>query len=324
MGNRKKKIAVIGETENFELTHDTYHSLMKLVPHAEGPGVDIELILTGTPPKDLECLPCDRVVVYPDITGSNELDKNLAALEHWGASASPSLIVVSTSCADRLVPALACRWGGPGFLSCDEINYQREDDELMISKSVYGGNALAHFILDELTVISFNCSGNSSVVLPGGSPEIHIENYHGLFHLGSPLKSEREYFQTQDLTKADFVIVCGRGVGSKAVVEKVVQWAESMGAVVGGTKKVIDQGWLPVHKLIGQTGNVISPSTCLVIGASGATPFINGILGSDKIIAVNSDSEARIFDYADVGVVEEANQIIADLIDGIKPQAGFK
>jgi electron transfer flavoprotein alpha subunit len=309
------RIAIVGELDKNGLSHKTYDSILKVENLLlEKDKLEIDLILIDSNDNNLDALPCNRVFIYNQLTGDNRIDKTVKVIEHYYHNNNPSLVIVAlNNNVDSIIPKTVIKINTDrnqnkiitGFLCCDHISFDESINKVIVSKPVYGGNVMAHYSIERNAILSFKYPVKSKEKLKLNNPDIYYVDYKNHFDNLHINKIEMQYIEAEGLEDSDFVVVCGKGVGSKKSVEEITEWATSIGAVIGGTKKVIDHGWLPIHQLIGQTGHTISPKTCLVIGASGATPFINGIIGSEKIIAINNDRNARIFDYADIGIVED-------------------
>jgi electron transfer flavoprotein alpha subunit len=125
------------------------------------------------------------------------------------------------------------------------------------------------------------------------------------------------------LDEAPVVISGGRGLGDPSNFELLEQLASAIGnASVGATRAVVDAGWVPYAMQIGQTGITVKPSVYLAIGISGATQHVVGMKGAKRIVAVNKDEEAPIFQIADLGIVGDALKLLPALIDEVKARKG--
>jgi electron transfer flavoprotein alpha subunit len=125
------------------------------------------------------------------------------------------------------------------------------------------------------------------------------------------------------LSEAPVVISGGRGLQDPANFELLEQLANAIGnAAVGATRAVVDAGWVPYAHQIGQTGITVKPGVYLAFGISGATQHIVGMKGAQRIVAVNKDEEAPIFQIADLGVVGDALKVLPKLIEEIKSRRG--
>jgi electron transfer flavoprotein alpha subunit len=123
--------------------------------------------------------------------------------------------------------------------------------------------------------------------------------------------------RTLGLEEADRIICGGRGVGKQAFA-LIHQLADALNGSMGGTRPVIDWGVLPYERQIGQTGIEVFPSLLMTFGVSGANEFTVGIEGSKLVIAVNTDQKARIFKFADLGIISDLHKIIPLMIEQIK------
>lgn len=130
-----------------------------------------------------------------------------------------------------------------------------------------------------------------------------------------------EVIQTEgpELEDASIVIAGGRGLGSKENYEKlVVGAADLLGAASGASRAIVDAGWVPYSKQVGQTGKTVKPDVYFACGVSGATQHLVGMKGSKNIIAINTDDQAPIFSVADLGIVGDVNVVLPDLIEKLK------
>lgn len=110
---------------------------------------------------------------------------------------------------------------------------------------------------------------------------------------------------------AETVVVGGRGTESEESFKLLKEFADSLDAAIGGTRPLVDTGFIPFEHQIGQTGYTIRPRICLSFGVSGAIQHTEGIKDTKLMIAVNKDEEAPIFNIADYGIVGDLNEILA-------------
>ncbi len=121
-----------------------------------------------------------------------------------------------------------------------------------------------------------------------------------------------------DITKAEFLLSVGRGIGSKDEIPAYEELADTLRAVLSGSRPVIDKMWLPKPRQVGTSGKTVRPKVYLAMAISGAFQHIAGMKDSECIIAVNKDPEAPIFQYAHFGVVCDANKLRDKMKDTIK------
>jgi len=118
----------------------------------------------------------------------------------------------------------------------------------------------------------------------------------------------------RDLTEADVVVAVGRGIGSEANLDVVVELAEAIDATVAAASPPVKLGWLPPDRQVGQSGVTVAPDVYLAIGISGAAQHLAGMRESDTVVAINSDPTAPIFDVADYGVVADFADVVPALV----------
>ncbi|MQA98735.1 MAG: electron transfer flavoprotein subunit alpha/FixB family protein [Actinobacteria bacterium] len=125
------------------------------------------------------------------------------------------------------------------------------------------------------------------------------------------------------LDEAPVVVSGGRGLQEPGNFELLEQLAGAIGnAAVGATRAVVDSGWVPYALQIGQTGITVKPSVYIAFGISGATQHLVGMKGAKKIVAINKDEDAPIFQIADLGVVGDALKVLPALIEEVKKRKG--
>ena len=118
-----------------------------------------------------------------------------------------------------------------------------------------------------------------------------------------------------DIADADVLVSVGRGIEEEENIELVEDLADALGATLSSSRPIVDNGWLPKNRQVGQSGKVVTPDVYLAVGISGAVQHVAGMKGSDTIIAINTDPNAPIFDIADYGIVGDLFDVVPELID---------
>ena len=116
-----------------------------------------------------------------------------------------------------------------------------------------------------------------------------------------------------DITQADFLLSIGRGIGDKENVEMFEELAEKMGATLSVSRPLVDAGWMPSSRQVGQSGKTVKPTVYLAFGISGAVQHLAGMKTAGTIIAVNTDPEAAIFNVAQYGAMADLFDVAEEL-----------
>ena len=116
-----------------------------------------------------------------------------------------------------------------------------------------------------------------------------------------------------DITTADFLLSVGRGIGDKENLPRFEGLATKMGATLSVSRPIVDAGWMPNARQVGQSGKTVKPKVYLALGISGAVQHLAGMKTSGTIIAVNSDPEAAIFNVAHYGAVADLFAVTEEL-----------
>ncbi|MEQ6377981.1 electron transfer flavoprotein subunit alpha/FixB family protein [Bacillaceae bacterium S4-13-56] len=132
------------------------------------------------------------------------------------------------------------------------------------------------------------------------------------------LEIVRDSKKTVNLEDADVIVCGGKGMGDPEGFQVIHELANTIGATVGGTRDVVEAGWLTHDYQIGQTGETVTPKIYFAIGLSGAIQHTVGMKNSEIIIAINKDKDAPIFDIATYGIVGDAHEIVPLLTQAFK------
>jgi len=125
-----------------------------------------------------------------------------------------------------------------------------------------------------------------------------------------------------NIEDADILVAGGRGLGKAEGFDALEQLAGALGGGVAATRAVVDAGWYPYAAQIGQTGKTVAPKLYLAAGISGAIQHKVGMQSSENIVAINKDSNAPIFEFADLGIVGDLNKIVPKLTEAVKAKRG--
>ncbi len=153
-----------------------------------------------------------------------------------------------------------------------------------------------------------------------------IENVAAAVAESAPRVTPHEIFQEAkqavDLGQAEVIVAVGRGIKEQKNLTVAEALAEALGGEVAASRPICDNGWLPLDRQIGSSGQTVAPKLYIALGISGAIQHIVGMKGAGTIVAINKDAEAPIFEIADVGVVGNLFDIVPSLTEEIKKAKG--
>jgi electron transfer flavoprotein alpha subunit len=145
--------------------------------------------------------------------------------------------------------------------------------------------------------------------------EVRLEDFSTAAAMVEQAQEERSGPSIED---ADVIVAGGRGLGKPEGFGLLEELAKALGGAVAATRAVVDAGWYPYPTQVGQTGKTVSPKLYIACGISGAIQHKVGMQGSGTIVAVNKDPNAPIFEFCDLGVVGDVNEIVPKLTELVR------
>jgi electron transfer flavoprotein alpha subunit len=133
-----------------------------------------------------------------------------------------------------------------------------------------------------------------------------------------PLELFREAKQAVDLTQAPILVSVGRGIKAPENIPMAEKLAQLMGGEISASRPICDEGWLPMDRQIGSSGQTVVPKLYLALGISGAIQHVVGMKGSRTIAAINKDPNAPIFEVADYGIVGDLFEVVPAMIEELE------
>ena len=182
-------------------------------------------------------------------------------------------------------------------------------------RPVYAGNAIIDVAAPDGTkVVGTVRTASWKAADGGGSAEIEGIDASGQAHDHTRFVGmEVEGGERPDLQSAARVVSGGRALASEEQFQLIYDFADRIGAGVGGTRAAVDAGYCPNDMQVGQTGKIIAPDLYMAFGISGAIQHLTGIKDAGTIVAVNKDPEAPIFEVADIGLVGDLFKAIPEM-----------
>ncbi len=198
-----------------------------------------------------------------------------------------------------------------------------DGDTVTVGTAVFGGNTLVDTQFSGPKPFLAAIRPKSFAAEPGGAGAATVETIAagdaGRAAEAKLLARHVEEREGPKLEEATIVVSGGRGIGAAENYEPLVeQLAKLLGGASGASRAIVDAGWVPYSKQVGQTGKTVKPKLYIALGISGATQHLVGMKGSDNIIAVNKDGEAPIFGVADLGVVGDVHKVVPKLIEALQ------
>jgi electron transfer flavoprotein alpha subunit len=262
---------------------------------------------------DVSCEGVDEVVHVPVEQAEFENDVYQAALESLLAERRPNVVLLGFTVNSMGYGGAVAAKLGLGFAS-DVFAVSREGDAVVATRAFYGSKVHGE--------LEFPAGKPVLLLLrptvwppapPGGSPTV---TEHTLAPVASRAR-HKSFRETEkgdvDITTAEFLLSIGRGIGEPESIPMFEELAAKLGATLAVSRPIVDAGWMPSARQVGQSGKTVKPKVYLALGISGAVQHLAGMKTSETIIAVNTDPEAAIFDIAHYGAVADLFDVAEEL-----------
>jgi electron transfer flavoprotein alpha subunit len=306
------KSLIIGEASNGTISSGTLELISKVTQE----GLDFILVTVGSD---------ENPKIGSDTFKNTYMKLNQSELSL--ASVADEISKIITSETIDLVLASSTYVGRDiaGFVSVDlnaspvsnVVNFKIDGDKLSTTNSIDGGESdYLTNVTSEVKVLlirpkSFEAS---EIELNDNFETVPIEKNDLSVAVQDIFIEEKTGPQLED---SKIVISAGRGMVDVENLKFIEELANKLNAAIGGTRAIVDAGWMPYSQQVGQTGKTVKPDVYIACGISGATQHQVGMKDSKFIIAINKDEEAPIFQIADLGVVGDTLSIIPKLIESL-------
>jgi electron transfer flavoprotein alpha subunit len=306
------KSLLIGEVSNGSLSAGTLEIISKLQENS----LEFNLVVIGSeegPSIGSDSFDVTYIKVNPDaLSLSGVADKISEKINSDGIE----LVLASSTYVGRDIS---------GFLSVDlnsspvsnVINFEVNDSIITTTNSIDGGESEYYTNVTskvKILIVRPKSFEPVDVSLNNNFTTLTIENNDLTVDVHDIFVEEKSGPQLED---SKIVISAGRGMVDVDNLKYINELASKLNAAIGGTRAIVDAGWMPYSQQVGQTGKTVKPDVYIACGISGATQHQVGMKDSKFIIAINKDEEAPIFQIADLGIVGDTLSIIPKLIENL-------
>lgn len=326
-----KNIWVFIETECGKAKNVGYELLNVARPLAEKKGCALVAVVIGKDveqaAKDAICYGADSAIVVdgPEYEYYTT-DAFAGALSTLIEKYKPeTLMIGATNNGRDMGPRVSCRIQTGLTADCTGIDIDEETGNIAWTRPTFGGNLMA-------VIMCPDHRPQMGTVRPGvfkkGAYDesrtgeiIHEEIHIPAEQIRTTLVERvQEVAEAINLEEAEIIVSGGRGMGSAENFKLLEELASVLGATVGCSRAVVDAGWMPHVRQVGQSGKTVAPKLYIAVGISGAIQHLAGIAGADTVVAINKDPDAPIFEVADYGIVGNLNEVVPALTAAFKAQ----
>lgn len=256
----------------------------------------------------------DEVLLVAGAPESFEAHVHEAVLDALIDQERPGLVLLGHTIDSLGVgPALAARLG-LGFAT--DVTALSWEDGPVARRAGYGGKVEVEldFPDRDVTLLMLRAGAFEAPAEATGEAEVRA------VEVAAEARTEQLGFREVeagdvDITKAEFLLSVGRGIEDKDALPQFEELAETMGATLSVSRPLVDAGWVPNARQVGQSGKTVKPKVYLALGISGAVQHLAGMQNADTIIAVNTDPEAPIFRVAHYGAVADLFDVADELAE---------
>ena len=264
------------------------------------------------------------LLVEHDLLNSYTPDGYCVALKQVIESSKPDLVLFPHTYQVRdFAPKLAAMLGKGMIGDC--VGFRDESGKLIFVRQMFQGKTVADvsFTGSSPWFASFQSGAFRADLLeahPSGKAPVHAVtvNLKPEDIRTKPLDLFKEAKSAVDLTQAPLIVAIGRGIKAPENIPLAEAVAKAIGGEIAASRPICDEGWLPMERQIGSSGQTVAPKLYLALGISGAIQHVVGMKGARTIVAVNKDSNAPIFEIADYGIVGDIFEIMPALTEELQ------
>jgi electron transfer flavoprotein alpha subunit len=329
MGTLHMKILLITEQRDAKWNKVSFETLAAAQQIAQQTKGSISAVVLGKGvaalPDELAGYQLDEVLlVEHDLLALYTPDGYAIALKQIVEGAKPDLVVLPHTYEVRdFAPKLAAKLNKGMIGDC--TGFRHDGDKLIFVRQMFQGRTASDvvFVGAAPWIASFQAGAFRADLAAkhasGKAPvkRVSVELKPELIRT-KPLELFREAKQAVDLTQAPILVSIGRGIKAPENIPMAEKLAKAIGGELCASRPICDEGWLPMDRQIGSSGQTVSPKLYLALGISGAIQHVVGMKGSRTIAAINKDPNAPIFEVADYGIVGDLFEIVPALTEELE------
>jgi electron transfer flavoprotein alpha subunit len=317
-------ILVVAEQREGKLNRVSLETIAAAQQISKDTGWPVEAVLPGNNIMPLASELAQKAVakVYaleaPSLAAYTS-DAYVEALKHFIAEKQPSLVLFPHTYQVRdFAPRLALALDRT--LISDSIGYKHENGKLLFTRQMFQGKFAADvsFQAESPWLATIQIGAFRADQAEAGSAPVESVAAKEISARITPHEVFQEAKQAVDLSQAEVIVAVGRGIKEQKNLTLAENLAKALGGEVAASRPICDNGWLPLERQIGSSGQTVAPKLYFALGISGAIQHIVGMKGSRTIVAVNKDPEAPIFEIADVGLVGNLFDLVPAITEEIK------
>jgi electron transfer flavoprotein alpha subunit len=311
------RVLIIGEHWKGKPEGINFQMLTKGREIADAKGASLGILLLGqgldpvvTALKDRGA---DEIFTIDDATlaqGGGDVHAHAYA-EAIGVLKPEIVLIGYTLVGMELTPAIAAKLGVPALTNC--VNVEAKDGKVIATRPYFESSVQARVVLEGTPlVVAIQKGATPTLALPAKDAKVEAVaiDKSKIQVRTQVIEWVEEPAGEIDLTKADIIVSVGRGIGDKEKIGVVDDLAQALGGMMGCSRPLVDQGWLPRARQVGASGNTVTPKVYVACGISGASQHLAGMSESKMIIAINKDANAPIFQVAHVGIIGDLFEIV--------------
>jgi electron transfer flavoprotein alpha subunit len=242
------------------------------------------------------------------------------ALAEMARAQAPDLILFGQAYDDRDVAGrLAARLGATVLSNAIDVGL--EQGSATTSHEIFGGTQIAGAAFTGPGPYLVLVRPKSFPASPVGitAPQVSKQKLAEVGRADARvIETHVEEREGPKLEDAAVIVSGGRGLGSSENYQLIEKLGKLLGAATGATRAIVDAGWVPYAKQVGQTGKTVKPEVYIAAGVSGAMQHLVGMKDAKTIIAINKDPDAPIFAIADLGIVGDVHKVLPKLIEALE------